>query len=219
MIELNYFDCRGRIQAIRNFLNQRDIPFVDNRVSVNDGFQEWSLKSQDQDFCGKLGLLPTLRLHKDAALISETLVMAFELEPNMSLDERMLISSVYDDVIENVGLLIWVDFAFPGADVKASMQIMFDRMMRLFNHHEHSSLLNDNGERFFSLAQHFMGESLDSMRYVFGAAFEKALELRPRLNDFDKRYSEWLTRVKRPSQFTGRPNEPEAPCFSVHLAG
>lgn len=206
MIELNYFDCRGRVQAIRNYLHERDIPFVDNRVSVKSP-EEWALKSQDANLSGSLGLLPTARLAPQGPLVSETLVIAFELAPNMTLTERAMISSAYDDVIENVGLLLWADFACPGVDVKAMAAIMFQRMMKLFAHYENSPVLADNGERFFSLAQHFVGEAIDAARYVFDEKFDAFLKDKARLSDFDNRYSEFRTRFARPSQFTGRPDE------------
>jgi hypothetical protein len=206
MIELNYFDCRGRVQPIRNYLNERDIPFIDNRVSIADS-QDWAGKAQDASFCGNLGLLPAL--HKDGEVINETLVIAFEIEPSMSLQERMLISSTYDDVIVNVGLLIWADMAFPGLDLKATTKIMFTRMMHRFARYEQSEILDANG-RFFTLAQHFLGESIDAARYAFGTNFEAVLQKCSRLHAFDLRYQELASRFARPIQFTGRPNEIEA---------
>lgn len=202
---LNYFDCRGRAQPIRNYLHERGIAFVDNKISVNDGFQQWSVAAKDPALSGEFGMLPTLDLG-DGTLVSEALVIALQLEKSMSLHEQMLVSSTYQDVIINLGMLIWADVAFPGCDFPSTAKGTYDRMMLRFRAYENSLKKLGNAEP-FTLAHHFLGEGLDAAIYTFGPRFEGFLADFPNLSEFYSRYRRKFSMHPRPSQFTARPME------------
>lgn len=150
--------------------------------------------------------MPTCQIDPHGPIIAESLVIAQELDNSMSLNDKMLISAVYQEVIQYIGLLIWADLAFPGVDRKSFAQGLFSRMTQRFSRFEQFFILKDDGLN-FSMADHFLGEGIDAAIYAFGNKFVEFLSSCPKLSSFYENYHTKIREYCRPQQFTGRPQE------------
>jgi hypothetical protein len=123
-IVLRYFDCRGRAQFLRNYLTYRNIPFRDERVPLSADFSAWTAIRDDRSISGPFKRLPVL--HWGDELVPEAPVIAAFLHERSgdeaalsaedNLRHRILLSSLYTDLMQPVGILIWSDLMFPGTD-------------------------------------------------------------------------------------------------------
>jgi glutathione S-transferase len=126
-VVVRYFDCRGRVQFIRHYLRARALEHTDDRVPLSEGFEAWAAMRGDRSRAGPFHKLPIL--HCGDRLIAETLVIRDFLhrvsgdEGLLSEEENarhsMLSSSLYNDIMMPLGILIWAKLSIPGVDVAA----------------------------------------------------------------------------------------------------
>jgi glutathione S-transferase len=124
-VVLRYFDCRGRAQFIRYYFACRELEHTDERVALSPGFEAWQAIRNDRARAGAFHKLPVL--HWGDRLLSETLVIkAFLhrvsgdeelLSDGESSQHAMLASSIYNDLMTPIGMLIWADLMFNGVDL------------------------------------------------------------------------------------------------------
>lgn len=131
-ITLNYFDVRGRGQFIRHLLTHRGVPFRDERVVLGADRSAWVALRPQRAITGPFQKLPTLQWGE--LLVGEVLVImdflheqlgdAARLGPQAALQQRMLGSSAFLDLLTPCITLIWSDVFNPGTDVgKAAVTI------------------------------------------------------------------------------------------------
>ena len=133
---LNYFDVRGRGQFIRHLLTQRAVPFRDERVQLGADRSLWLQTRKQREITGPFQKLPTLQWGE--LLVGETLVImdflheqlgdAVLLGPQRSLQQRMLASSAFLDLLTPCITLIWCDVFNPGVDMAKATQAVMGRM-------------------------------------------------------------------------------------------
>jgi glutathione S-transferase len=232
-IALKYFDVRGRAQFLRGYLHHRGIPFEDDRVSLASGFEAWNAIRPDRTVTGPFQKLPVLRwgdrtvaettviggfLHRasgDAGLLSE--------EEN--LRHEMLISSVYVDFMMSIGILLWSEMMFPGADLRAISTRILERI------HAHLATVDQAlaewqwleraAKRPVMVADCALWDQVNSAQLIFGSKL--SLEGTPTVARFYRSCEgrETFERLlaDRPSQITGRPGEAEVVARIRELLG
>ncbi len=122
-LRLRYFDCRGRAEALRRFLNYRRIPFKDDRIAISDDFSNWKKIKPDSTETGFFHRLPVLWAND--FMISEALAISHFIDKKMQpslllttqLKHTMLQSFLYQDILVPLATLIWSDFALPGINL------------------------------------------------------------------------------------------------------
>lgn len=220
-IELRYFDVRGRAQFLRYFLICRGIPFDDDRISLAAGFEAWQTIRPDRTITGPFQKLPVLRWG-DRMIAETTVIASFlhrvsgdadRLSETENLQHEMLTSSVYVDLMMPLGILLWSEITFPGADLGASSKRIFERM------NGHLAVLDQTlvdwqwleraAERPVMVADCILWDQLNSARHVFGNRF--GLDATPTVARF---YRDCLGRETfeellqaKPCPVTGRPGE------------
>ncbi len=215
---LRYFGCLGRAQPLRHALADAEVPFEDVRASV----AEWSKRKSDPAFGGPFGGLPTLTF--GGALVAETLPIATFLGRRLGhydgLDDakaasiEAITSNCYIEVLLRAGELIWADLMYPGADLGRAYPGLLGRMLEKLGAQEACSpdagwLVGDKP----TMADFFVGESVEVVRYLLGRAREDALRARfPRLTSLEDRIQSRpaIARLapRRCATFTARPDEP-----------
>lgn len=121
-LRLRYFDCRGRVGALRQFLRHKKIAFDDDRVPRQAVASAWQQQKRHLEFGGPFAKLPVL--WADDWPIAETLAIQHFVDrktrPSLLLSAGLahasLQSHLYQDVLVNLGLLVWGNLAFPGVD-------------------------------------------------------------------------------------------------------
>lgn len=217
-VVLRYFDCLGRAQPLRHALADAAAAFEDVRVPM----EEWPQRKGDPAFGGPYGGLPTLSI--GGATVAETLPIASLLARRLGhydgLDEaaiarsEAICSNCYIEVMLRAGELIYADFIYPGADLARSFPGLLGRMLeKLGGVEAHSPEAGWLGGERPVMADFFVGESFEVVRYVLGPARDEALRARmPRLWALAERIRSRpaLARAweSRPAQFTSRPDEP-----------
>ncbi len=220
-IGLKYFDVRGRAQCLRYFLLCRGIPFDDDRISLAAGFEAWHAIRPDRTITGPFQKLPVLRWGD--RLIAETTVMASFLHRSSgdvdllseteNLQHEMLTSSVYVDLMMPLGILLWSEITFPGADFGTSSKRVLERI------HGHLAVLDQTliewqwleraAARPVMIADCILWDQLNAVRHVFGGRF--GLDVTPTLARFYRDCSgrETFERLleSKPCPVTGRPGE------------
>ena len=180
-IVLHYFDARGRAQFLRYYLLARGVPFEDERVALSEDFAAWIAIRDDQSKTGPFKKLPVL--HYGDELIAETPVISdflhVELGDAGRLDalgnrrHNMLASSLYNDILTSLGMLIWGDRLFIGVQLGSYAELLLTRLKA------HWTTLDATlaawswpipTERPL-LADCLLWEMLDACQYVFGPAF------------------------------------------------
>lgn len=124
-IVLRYFDARGRAQFIRDYLACRELEYADERIALSPSFEAWTAIRNDRALAGPFHKLPVL--HWGDQTVSETFVIhsflhrangdEVLLSEKENLRHAMLFSSLYNDVMMPIGILIWADIALRGVDV------------------------------------------------------------------------------------------------------
>jgi hypothetical protein len=223
-ITLRYFDARGRAQFLRYYFHIRDIQFSDERVAVGDNFAAWQGIRDDRSLTGPFRKLPVLqfgdRLVPETLLIAsfvhEVLGDAGSIGDEDNMRHGMLTSSLIQDMMSPIGLLLWTDVLFPGADVAVVAKRTLERL------HQHLASIEQSlidwrwqersRRRRVMLADCLLWEELNVATQVFGPHF--ALAQTPLLQSFHEEFSgrERCEAVLRdqPCPITARPNESAA---------
>jgi glutathione S-transferase len=179
-VVVRYFDCRGRAQFVRHYLRARELEHTDDRVPLSEGFEAWVAMRGDRARVGPFHKLPVL--HCGDRTIAETLVIRDFLH-RASGDESLLseeqnarhsmpISSLYNDVMLPLGILIWAKFSMPGIDVGAYAKQTLARVRGHLGSLEKT--LDEWGwregaaKRPVMLADCLLWEELDVAQHVFG---------------------------------------------------
>jgi glutathione S-transferase len=179
-VVVRYFDCRGRAQFIRHYLRARELDHTDDRVPLSEGFEAWVAMRGDRSRVGPFHKLPVI--HCGERTIAETLVIRDFLH-RASGDERllseeenirhsMLTSSLYNDVMMPLGILLWSKLSMPGIDVAAYAQQTLTRVRGHLGSLDKT--LDEWGwraaaaKRPIMLADCLLWEELDVTQHVFG---------------------------------------------------
>lgn len=223
-ITLKYFDCRGRAQFLRGYLLHRGIPFEDDRVSLAAGLEAWQAIRADRTVTGPFQKLPVLRWGERR--IGETTVIAAflhretgdagGLSAEENLRHEMLISSAYIDLMMLIGILLWSELAFPGADFGATAKRTLERIRMHLGALDEAlaewQWLERAAERPIMVADCLLWDQLNSAQHVFGRHL--SLETTPTVErfyrDFPGRPTFERLLEQKPCQITARPGEAEA---------
>ncbi len=222
-IELKYFDVRGRAQFLRYFLLCRDIPFEDTRLPLGADFEAWQAIRPDRTVTGPFQKLPVL--HWGDRMVAETTVIgsflhhasgdASLLSESEELQNQMLISSVYVDLMMPLGILLWSEVTFPGANFGTNSKRVLERI------HGHLAALDQTlvewqwldraAARPVTVADCILWDQIDAAHDVFGDKFR--LYATPTLERFyldcpGREVFERLLHAK-PCPVTARPGESE----------
>lgn len=193
-ITLRYFNCRGRAQAFRFYLQARKHTFVDARVSISEGFAAWQQIKTQLQLSGPFTRLPIL-LWGDQQ-IAETVVIhdwlhhklgdAAKLTEQENLQHAMLSSSLRSELMTPSAMLLWQELMHPGTDVKNSAAPALKRSV------DHLALLEASllswhwfdkmKTRPLMLADCLLWEMLDWIDGIFGEAV--LWSLLPSLREF-----------------------------------
>ena len=223
-ITLRYFDARGRAQFLRYYFHIRDIQFSDERVAVGDNFAAWQEIRDDRSLTGPFRKLPVLqfgdRLVPEtlliAAFVHEALGDAGTISDEDNLRHGMLTSSLIQDVMSPIGMLLWSEILFPGADMAAVAKRTLERLLQHCASLEQALIdwrwQERTRRRRVMLADCLLWEELNVATQVFGSHF--ALSATPLLHSFHEEFSgrercEALLR-DQPCPITARPNESAA---------
>lgn len=223
-ITLRYFDARGRAQFLRYYFNIRDIPFTDERVPVGDNFAAWQGIRDDRSLTGPFRKLPVLqygdRLIPETLLIAsfvhEALGDAGTISDEDNMRHGMLTSSLIQDMMAPVGILLWAEVLFPGGDIAAISKRTLERLLQHCASLEQALIdwrwQERTRRRRVMLADCLLWEELDVATKVFGPHWSFAAT--PLLQSFHEEFSgrercEALLR-DQPGPITARPNEPAA---------
>ncbi len=220
-VELKYFDVRGRAQFLRYFLLCRDIPFADDRVSLAAGFEAWQAIRPDRTVTGPFQKLPVLRWGD--RLIAETTVIASFLHHTLGDADRlsesenarheMLTSSVYVDLTMAMGILLWSEVMFPGADLGTTSKRVLERIQSHLAALDRTLVewewLERAAARPVMVADCILWDQINAAQHVFGDRL--GLDTTPTLARFyrdcpGRESFERLIHAK-PCQVTGRPGE------------
>jgi len=222
-ITLRYFDARGRAQFLRYYFKARKVSFTDERLPIGDGFAAWQAMRDDRSRTGPFQKLPVL--HWGDRLIGETLMIAAFVHEasgdasSLSDDDNMrhglLTSSLYTDMLSQLGILLWAEVMYPGADLAPAAKRTLDRIKALCQAIEQSLVdwrwLDRLRNRRIMLADCLLWEELDVARVVFGPHW--SLTTTPTLarfyDDFQARGVCEALLAERPCPVTARPGEAE----------
>jgi glutathione S-transferase len=223
-VKLTYFDARGRAQFLRYYLRCRNIAFADDRVPLTPDFASWQALREDRTITGPFQKLPVL--HWGHRVISETTVIAAFLHEvsgdaallsaDENLQHSMLISAAYVDLMLPVGILLWSELMFPGADTAATARRTLERMQYnlavIDRTLEEWQWLERASERAVAVVDCLLWEEVDVVRQLFGDAL--SLDATPTLARLYRGCAarETFERLleTQPCQITGRPGEAEA---------
>jgi glutathione S-transferase len=220
-ITLRYFDARGRAQFLRYYLRARNVAFTDERVPLSADFAAWIEIRDGGAKSGPFHKLPIL--HWGETTVAETLVIAeflheacgdeARLSEEDNLRHAMLTSSLYVDVMFQLGTLIWSDIAYAGVDLPALTARMLERIRNHFERLDETltewQWLAAAKSRPVMLADCVLWEELDVAGHIFGARLK--LDEHRTLSEF---YRECPGRsafekllAEHPCQISGRPGE------------
>jgi len=220
---LRYFDCLGRAQPIRNALVDAGVAFEDQRITVSDSWR--TLKEQAEG--GPFGSLPVLEWGDDhvAQALPIAGYVARRLGQYEGLDAigiarlEMVASAAYLDVIVELAMMIWVPMTVP--DAEAGMRFSNHEARILHKLDRFDRMLASRDGPFFgglrpAVADFFVVEALDMTRAVLGERLDATLLRASRLPDMRERLARgdaiarYVGEGKRPTRFTGSPNEAES---------
>jgi len=217
-ITLRYFAARGRAQFLRYFLRARQVPFTDERVALTADFAAWRAIRDDRSIAGPFHKLPVLIF--DGRLVAETLPIAeflhgalgdpARLSTDDNLCHKMLLSSVYQDVMMPIGTLLWAEAVYPGVDFGALAKRTLERMQQQLKGLEQTLLewqwLERARSRPVMVADCMLWEELDVAQRALGPALN--LQAQPLLarfhRDFAARGVCEALKDEHPSPITGR---------------
>ena len=223
-ITLRYFDARGRAQFLRYYLLTRGMRFTDERVPLSADFAAWRAMREDRSLTGPFQKLPVLLLGD--RLVAETLPIAAFLHERLgdeaslsnedNLRQVMLTSSVYQDVMMPLGILLWSEIMFAGADLRTLAKRTLERLQQHLVAVERTLLewqwVERARDRPVMLADCALWEELDVALRVFGPHL--SLDATPGLAESYRGFParpvcEQLLR-ERPCPITARPGEADA---------
>jgi glutathione S-transferase len=222
-ITLRYFAARGRAQFLRYFLRARQVPFTDERVPLSADFAAWQAIRNDRTITGPFQKLPVLVF--DDRLVAETLPIAdflhvalgdpARLSTDDNLQHKMLLSSVYQDVMTPIGTLLWAEALFPGVDLAALAKRTLERMHLQLQAIGQTLLewqwLERARSRPVMVADCLLWEELDVAQHVLGPKL--ALQSQPTLLRFHREFSARgvceALKEEHPCPVTARPGEPD----------
>ena len=223
-ITLRYFDCRGRAQYLRYYLRLHNVPFVDDRIPLDEKFIAWQKIKHDRNLTGPFLKLPVL--HWGDLLLAESQVihdwLHRKLGDEASLNEQdnlrhaMLSSSCRSELTMPLGILLWQEVMHPGADLAASAQSTLQRISAhlqiLDATLQEWQWLDQLAQRRMMLADCLLWESLSASETVLGSRLEWGAT--PHLQQFFKEcrgaslFRQML--ADHPCQLSGRPQEAAA---------
>lgn len=135
-ITLRYFDARGRAQFLRYYFRARRVTFTDERVALSADFAQWRAIRDDRSRTGPFHKLPVLSWGD--RFIAETLMIAAfvheasgdagTLSDDDNLRHGMLTSSLCQDVMTPIAVLLWAELQFPGADLGVVAKRTLERL-------------------------------------------------------------------------------------------
>jgi hypothetical protein len=220
-ITLRYFDARGRAQFLRYYFRARRVTFTDERVALAADFAPWRALRDDRSRTGPFHKLPVLGWGD--RLIAETLMIAAfvhevsgdagALSDDDNLRHGMLTSSLCQDVMTPIAVLLWAELAFPGADMGAAAKRTLERL-ELHCRALDQSLgewrwLDRARNRRVMLADCLLWEELNVAQQVFGPRL--SLGQTPMLarfyEEFPARASCEALLAEKPCPITARPEE------------
>jgi glutathione S-transferase len=223
-VKLTYFDARGRAQFLRYYFRCRDIPFEDDRVPLTADFASWQAVRENRTITGPFQKLPVL--HWGNRVVSETTVIAAFLHDvsgdaallpaDENLRHSMLISAAYVDLMLPIGILLWSELMFPGADFAATAQRTLERMQYnlavIDRTLDEWQWLERAPERPVTVVDCLLWEEVDVALNLFGDAL--SLDATPTLARLYRGCAARGTFARlletRPCQITGRPGEADA---------
>jgi glutathione S-transferase len=223
-ITLRYFDARGRAQFLRYYFRARDVAFADERVPLSADFAAWAAIRDDGAKTGPFHKLPVLHFG-ERRVVETSVIGAFlhdacgddaRLSAEDNLRHAMLMSSLYVDVMIQLGTLLWADLAYVGVDLPALTARTLERIRihfaRLDATLDDWQWLAGAKDRPVMLADCTLWEEIDVARRIFGAHLD--LERHGTLARF---YRDCPGRpvfekllAEHPCQISGRPDEAQA---------
>jgi glutathione S-transferase len=198
-IVLHYFDARGRAQFIRYYLTVRNVDFVDRRVPLEPDFGSWLAIRKDRSVSGPFLRLPVM--HWGDELIAETPVIASFLHRHFGDEDilgglasrrhQQIMSSLYGDMLTQIGTLIWAEVIYAGLDFAPFVQRTFERTKSHVGSLETTlaewEWLNSMDKRPIMIADCMIWETLDALMTIFGPHFD--LSSWPILQKIHERYA------------------------------
>ncbi|RPI60644.1 MAG: hypothetical protein EHM50_07050 [Lysobacterales bacterium] len=232
-ITLRYFDARGRAQFLRYYFKVRKVSFTDERVAVGDDFAAWRALRDDRARTGPFQKLPVL--HWGDRLLPETLMIAAfvheasgdasALSDEENLRHGMLTSSICLDMMNPLGVLLWAEVMYPGADLAPAAKRTLDRLKAHCQALEQTFVdwrwLDRARNRRIMLVDCLLWEELDVARVVFGPHWSLAgtPTLARFYDDFPARPTCEAVLAERPCPVTARPGEAEGIAKIQQLLG
>jgi glutathione S-transferase len=220
-ITLRYFDARGRAQFLRYYFRTRRVTFTDERVALSADFAPWHAIRDDRSRTGPFHKLPTLSWGD--RLIAETLMIAAfvheasgdagALSDDDNLRHGMLTSSLCQDMMNPIAILLWADLQFPGVDVGAVAKRTLERLERHVRSLEQTfhewRWLDKARNRRVMLVDCLLWEKLSWAQHVFGPRW--SLAATPTVarfyDDFPGRGACESLLTDHPCPITARPEE------------
>jgi hypothetical protein len=217
-ITLRYFDCRGRAQPLRFFLDHLDVPFADERVPFTDGWQAWASMKRDPVVSGPFGKLPVL--HWDERLLVETGPLygfaQVQLAPSAAMGAILEAQSALSDDLALLYQLLNLDVVAHGADLGAMATRVHSTVADSFERYEAWLGRGENPfdvPRFHSVAAFWLLEVWSLAQTLFGRNADVLIDGRPRLRDAlgeIARLPAVATAGERiPRFWSARPDEPD----------
>ncbi|HEY3519068.1 MAG TPA: hypothetical protein VGL98_18605, partial [Gammaproteobacteria bacterium] len=150
---------------------------------------------------------------------------AGSLSDDDNMRHGLLTSSLYTDMLMQLGILLWAEIMYPGADLAPAAKRTLDRLKALCQAVEQSLIdwrwLDRLRNRRIMLADCLLWEELDAARVVFGPHW--SLAATPTLarfyDDFQGRGICEALLAERPCPITARPNEAEGIAKIQQLIG
>jgi glutathione S-transferase len=220
-IVLRYFNARGRAQFLRYYLLVRNIDFDDRRIGIDNDFADWAAIREDRSLTGPFMKLPVL--HWGDRLIAETLVIGAFLHDSFgdkamlsdddALRHQMLASTLYTDLMLQLGILLWGTLLYEGIDDESFIRRSYDRihaqLVALDTTLTEWAWIDAMQARPIMIADCLLWEEIDVVRTVFGTHVD--FSSLPTLDAVYERYSTG-TAFRRllqdnPCQITARPGE------------
>jgi glutathione S-transferase len=137
-ITLRYFDARGRAQFLRCYFRARRVTFNDERVALSADFAPWHAIRDDRARTGPFHKLPTLSWGD--RFVAETLMIAAfvheasgdagALSDDDNLRHGMLTSSLCQDVMGPIAMLLWAELQVPGVELGVVAKGTLERLER-----------------------------------------------------------------------------------------
>jgi glutathione S-transferase len=223
-ITLRYFDARGRAQFLRYYFRIRDVHFTDERVALSADFAPWQAIRDDRSLTGPFRKLPVLQFGD--RLVSETLMIAAfvhealgdggSLNDDDNLRHGMLTSSLCQDIMTPIAVLIWTEVSYPGVELGPVAKRTLERLQQHLASIEQSLIdwrwQERSRRRRVMLADCLLWEELDVATQVFGPHL--SLAATPLLESFHAEFSgrEQCQSLlsEQPCPITARPDEPAA---------